>query len=216
MRLSAILVVLMMLIFSPPARAASDEAKPYKELTGSPVLAEKDDGRIEVISFFWYGCGTCFRIDEAVSRWADKLPSDVRFIRKHVAFGPPVDVHARIFTTLKVMGRGHEDDLKVFNVFLAQRKPVNTLIDLPRLAEALSLDEKKLIETFNSKEVDQEMAKLDKLMAAYNIEAVPSLVIDGKYVFNVGDTNGPQGYLEQADRLIQQRRQERLAAAGNK
>ena len=214
MRLSIILLVIM-LFFSVQARAASGEST-YTELKGSPVLAEKDDGRIEVISFFWYGCGTCFRIDDEVSRWAEKLPSDVRFIRKHVAFGPPVDVHARIFTTLKAMGRGHDDDLKVFKVFLAQRKPVNTLLDLPRLATALNLDENKLIETFNSKEVDQEMAKLNKLMDAYKIEAVPSLVIDGKYVFNVGDTGGPQGYLEQADRLIQKQRQERLAAAGKK
>lgn len=214
MRLSAVLFLLLFFILPCQNLAAQNENQPYTELAGPRVLAGPDDGRVEVISFFWYGCGTCYRIDGLVSDWAASLPSDVRFIRKHVAFNPPVDVHARVFTTLRAMGLGHEADLKVFNLFIGDHEPVNTLMDLPRLAKALKINEKKLIETFNSSEVDKEMAQLDKLMLAYNIEAVPTLVIDGKYVFNSGQTEGgPKGFLAQADSLISQSRKARKAAA---
>lgn len=214
MRLFAVLFLLLFLIIPSRNLAAQNEKQPYTELSGPRVLAGPDDGRVEVVSFFWYGCGTCYRIDGLVSEWAAALPSDVRFIRKHVIFNPPVDVHARIFTTLRAMGLGHDADLKVFSLFIGDHEPVNTLMDLSRLAKSLKINEKKLIGTFNSPEVDKEMAQLEELMLAYGIEAVPTLVIDGKYVFNSGQTEGgPQGFLAQADRLINQSRQFRKAAA---
>lgn len=215
MRFSLIFFLCLMLLSPLTARAQEEEQPPYFELDGPAVLAEADDGRIEVISFFWYGCGTCSRIDSTIGQWAEGLPKDVRFTRKHVVFNPPVDVHARVFATLRVLGLDHAADLKVFNIFLGDRKPINTLMDLPRLAAALKIDEKKLIEAFESKEVDNEMAALNKLMDAYNIDAVPSLVIDGRYVFNIGMTkNGPQGFLQQADELIEKRRQARRGQGG--
>lgn len=212
MRLSAISFFLLLLIPALAGAADKDGKPTFIEIKGPQVLAEADDGRVEVISFFWYGCGTCSRIDGAVSQWAAGLPQDVRFIRKHVSFGPPVDVHARIFATLRAMKLSHEADLKVFSLFLGDRKPVNSLVDLPRLAKALNVDEKQLIETFNSKEIDEEMAKLEKLMDAYHIESVPSLVIDGKYLFDIGMVRGPQDFLAQAETLINRQRQARKAA----
>lgn len=212
MRLSVISIFALLLLIALPAGAQEPRTAPFVEISGPQVLAEADDGRVEVISFFWYGCPSCSKLDEPLTRWAAKLPKDVRFIRKHVAFNRSADFPARVFETLRVMDIDHSADLKIFKLFIQDRKPITSLLDLPRLAETLNIDEKKLIETFNSKEVDARMAKLSRLMDVYNIEFVPTMVVDGRYVYNIGMTRGgAEGFIAQTDELIKKQRAARKA-----
>ncbi|HEX5842707.1 MAG TPA: thiol:disulfide interchange protein, partial [Pseudomonas sp.] len=44
--------------------------------------------------------------------------------------------------------------------------------------------------------------KAKKLGAAYQISGVPTLVVNGKYRFDIGSSGGPQQALQVADHLI--------------
>ena len=214
-----LLTLLMLLMLWPAAVGAADKldfqpGREYVELPGTPVLSETDDGRIEVLAFFWYGCGSCYFVDPEVSAWASRLPADVRFRRLPASFNPTVNFHARIFMTLKALGLDHQVDLSVFELFQDQRRPVNKPEDLPRLAKHLKIDEKKLIETFNSAEVDASMDQLDKLMLAYDLPGVPAMVIDGRYRFDIGTAHGAEGYIQLADLLIAKEREYRKQNGG--
>ncbi|MDR1044602.1 MAG: thiol:disulfide interchange protein DsbA/DsbL [Candidatus Adiutrix sp.] len=216
MRQLPLLTFLLPLLLCPAAALAAGGEKfdfqlgrEYLQLPGTPVLSEGDDGRIEVLAFFWYNCDHCYRLEPLISAWADRLPADVRFRRLPVVFNPAVAFHARIFMTLRALGLGPQADMTVFRLFHEQRRPVNRPEDLPRLANSLKVNEKKLIETFNSTEVDIHMNQLDQLMLAYDLPGVPSMVIDGRYLFDIGTAHGPDGYLQLADLLIAEEREYR-------
>jgi thiol:disulfide interchange protein DsbA len=222
MRKLTLLTFLLPLLLCPAAALAAEGEKAdfqlgreYLQLPGTPVLSEADDGRIEALAFFWYNCSHCYDLEPKLTAWATRLPADVRFRRLPVIFSPGVAFHARIFMTLRALGLGPQADAAVFNLFHKERRPVNTPGDLPRLARLLKVDEKKLIETFNSTEVDRDMNQLDQLMLAYDLPGVPSMVIDGRYLFDIGTAraNDPartiDRYLQLADFLIAQEREYR-------
>ena len=181
----------------------------YVELPGPPVLAEPDDGRIEVISFFWYGCPNCYAVEADLAAWAAKLPPDVRFIRRPAVFKPPIDFHASIFLALAALGYGPEMDTRVFSIFQDEGRFINTPDELPGLAKDLKIDPRTFVAAFNSPAVQAEMTALDKLMAAYDLPGVPALVVAGKYRFDIGTAHGPAGLIKLADILVEKERRTR-------
>lgn len=181
----------------------------YEEIVGPVVLFEPDDGRVEVLSYFWYNCGSCYAIDAEMHEWAAALPADVRYVRLPAAFNPGVSFHGRIYLTLRAMGLGFEADQAVFNLFQRERKPVNQPEQLADLARVLKVDKNKLVETFNSPEIDALLARVEKSMDDYNLPGVPAMVIDGRYLFDIGTAHGPEGYKKLAEYLIDKRWQER-------
>lgn len=204
---------------SPPPAVPADGfqvGREYEAIIGPVVLYEPDDGRVEVLSYFWYNCGSCYAIDAEMHEWAATLPADVHFIRRPAAFNPAVNFHARIYLTLRAMGLGFEADQAVFNLFQKERKPVNQPGQLADLARALKVDKDKLIQTFNSPEIEAELARVVKSMDDYNLPGVPAMVIDGRYRFDIGTAHGPDGYKKLAEYLIDKRRQDRQKGKGSK
>lgn len=209
-----VLIAILTMIFAAPAAWAEDvpqvkdfqAGKEYFELAAPRVLAEPDDGRIEVVAFFWYNCPSCYFIDPEITAWAKKLPPDVRLVRMPFSYNPALDVHARIFFALRSMGLDHEADLAVFNLFQDKHQAVREPAELPVLAKALNIDEKELIAAYNSPEVAADLEKMHNLLQAYDLKGVPSMVINGKYLFDIGTTHGAENYLKLADLLISRER----------
>ena len=205
-----VLIAFLALFFLPTAAWAEDATavkdfqvgREYFELPAPRVLAEQDDGRIEVIAFFWYNCGTCYFIDPEMTAWSKKLPPDVRFIRMPFAYNPTLEVHARIFFALRALDLDHEADLTVFKLFQEDRQPVHEPEQLPRLAKVLKINEQDLVKAYNSQGVSAQMAKMKQLLTAYDLQGVPSLVINGNYLFDIGTTPGPEIYFKLSDLLI--------------
>ena len=194
-----------------PDPAAFKEGTEYFRLAEPAAFVGLDNSQIEVTAFFWYGCGSCYQLDHMLYDWAQKLPEDVRFTLLPMTDTPPLDVHARIFLTLEKMGLGRDAHQAVFDRFQNERRPINVPEQLPELARLLKVDEGALKAAYNSTEVNDQMQKLDKIMFVYNIQGVPSMVIDGRYVFDLGTAHGSVGYFGLADRLIEERRQARRA-----
>jgi len=209
-----VLIAILAMIFSAPAAWAEDvpefkdfqAGQEYFVLPSPRVLAEADDGRIEVVSFFWYNCGTCFSIDPEINAWAKKLPPDVKLVRMPFSYNPTLDVHARIFFTLRALGLDHDADLTVFKLFQEKRQPVHEPSQLPRLASALKINEKDLIAAYNSPEVTAKMDQMHKLIEDYRLNGVPSMVVNGKYLFDIGTTHGAENYFKLADLLVSRER----------
>lgn len=210
-----VLVVLFLVVSV--AQAQNNEVKPdgfadfqidrdYVELPPPSVLYGPEDGRVEVLSFFWYGCPHCYVVDFEVAAWAAQLPPDVRFVWLPVKFKAPVDFHARIFLTLEALGQGRDADRQVFTIFQDQGHFINTPAELPGLARDLKIDPALFIQTFNSSAIQAKMEILEKLMYVYNLPGVPAMVIDGKYRFDIGMTHGPAKYIKLADLLVARER----------
>lgn len=68
------------------------------------------------------------------------------------------------------------------------------------------VDKAKFLETFNSFAVKGKMAQYKELAQKYGVQGVPTMIVNGKYRFDLGTTGGPEQTLNVADQLIAKER----------
>ncbi|KQQ53704.1 thiol:disulfide interchange protein [Pseudomonas sp. Leaf127] len=193
-------------VFGMTAHAAQPVVadKPYVELSSAVPVAEP--GKIEVVELFWYGCPHCYAFEPKINPWAEKLPSDVNFVRIPALFGGPWDAHGQMFITLETMGVEHEVHAAVFDAIQKQRKQLVKPEDMAEFLATQGVDKEKFLQTFNSFAVKGKMTQYKELAKKYEVTGVPTMIVNGKYRFDLGTAGGPDGALKVADELIAKER----------
>lgn len=178
--------------------------KPYTVLESPVPVAEP--GKIEVVELFWYGCPHCYAFEPTINPWIEKLPADVHFVRIPAMFGGIWDVHGQMFVTLEAMGVEHKVHTAVFDAIHKQHKMFKTPEEMADFVANLGVDKTKFLETYNSFAVKGQVAKYKKLAADYGATGVPTMIVNGKYRFDLGSSGGPEETLKVADTLIEKER----------
>lgn len=184
--------------------------KEYAELRTPVEVSEP--GKIEVVEMFWYGCGHCYQFEPYVNKWAETLPEDVNFVRIPALFGNIWDAHGQMFLTLQSMGVEPQVHTAIFDAIQRQRKRLATPDEMADFLATQGIDKDTFLKTFNSFGIKTQMEKYRKLAMAYQVQGVPTMLVNGKYRFDIVSSGGPGEALQVADYLIEK---ERKAAAAN-
>jgi thiol:disulfide interchange protein DsbA len=165
---------------------------------------------IEVIEFFSYGCPHCGELEPILQNWLKSKPADVTFRRIPVMFQPRWESLAKVYYTLDALG---EETKLTPDVFIAIHARNTALWDSKEFfdwAASKGLDRKKVEEVYNSFAVSGKVNRAKQLAQNYNIQSVPTIIVDGKYA--TGPEKLPQGHSSipaATDALIQKARAER-------
>lgn len=169
--------------------------------------------KVEVIEFFWYGCGHCYRLEPALASWTKALPKDVTFKRIPAIPNEAWGQTAIIYYTLEAMGLLDKAHQKVFdaihqdNVILSNRKVRDEWL----AKQGIDVAEFNKVE--KSFSVQAKMGRARQLTAAYKVSGVPSLVVNGKYVTSNELAGGPERMVQVTDALVGMSRREMAATA---
>ena len=163
--------------------------KDYRVLSVQGPLSKPN--QIEVREFFWYGCPHCFRLDPFVTQWLKTKPADVNFVRTPAAMNPVWEQNARAFYAVELLGK--QTEAIHHALFATIHDPLNPkqIFDQASLASfyaSQGVDANKFNGLYNSFAVSGKIAESKKLAMQYQLEGVPALVVDGKYV--VSGENG--------------------------
>lgn len=173
----------------------------------APAQQTEEPGKIEVLEFFSYGCPHCADFNPLLSAWAAKQPADVVLKKVPVTFGRPAWTNiAKLYYTLEITGDLHRLEADVFKAIHVER--VN-LFDEKSMADWVAkkgVDAKKFGETYASFGVNSKIRRAEQLAKAYQIQGVPALSIDGKYMAGGKDFNDT---LAITDKLIAKARSEK-------
>lgn len=194
-------------LFGMTAQAADvplEAGKTYFELA-NPVPVSVP-GKIEVVELFWYGCPHCYSFEPTINPWAEKLPSDVNFKRIPAMFGGPWDAHGQMFLTLEAMGVEHKVHNAVFEAIQKQGKRLTKPDEMADFLATQGVDKDKFLATFNSFAIQGQIKQAKELAQKYGVQGVPTLIVNGKYRFDLGSTGGPEATLNVADQLIAKER----------
>ncbi len=156
-------------------------------------------GKVEVVEMFWYGCPHCYAFDPVLEAWRKHKAPYIEFKRVPVMWADIHRSHARLFYTLQALGKLDQLHTKVFDQIhqkgdelYVSSDPNATLEDEVKFAEANGISGSAFTAAYNSFGVQADLQKADDLGRRYKIDAVPTIVIDGKYESNVsmaGDEN---------------------------
>jgi thiol:disulfide interchange protein DsbA len=194
-------------LFGMTAQAADvplEAGKTYVELT-NPVPVSVP-GKIEVVELFWYGCPHCYAFEPVINPWVEKLPEDVNFKRIPAMFGGPWDAHGQLFLTLEAMGVEHKVHNAVFDAIQKQGKRLTNPDEMADFVATQGVDKDKFLATFNSFAIQGQIKQAKELAQKYGVQGVPTLIVDGKYRFDIGTAGGEKEALNVADQLIAKER----------
>lgn len=204
----ALLVLLAAAAFvSHPAGAQLVEGKNYARIVNpQPVETGR---KIEVIEFFSYGCPHCAELEPFLEEWLSKLPPDVAFRRVPVMFQQRWAPLAKIYYTLDALGVESKLSPDVFKAIHGSGVALWDNDKFYDWAATKGIDRKKVAEVNTSFAVEGKMKRAMQLAQQYNIQSVPTVVIDGKFVTS-SDRVGTHAQLPGAiEELVNKARAER-------
>ena len=171
-----------------------------------PPVAPIVPGKIEVLEFFSYACPHCNAFEPSIGAWSKKLPADVAFHRVPAPFMMNAENFMRIYYALETMGQVDAMQRKVFAAVHVERKYLDKPADIAALMAANGLDGTKFMDVFNSFSVASSVTRAKKLAAAYKLDGVPTVTVQGRYATSPGQAGGADQALAVADFLIQRSR----------
>jgi protein dithiol oxidoreductase (disulfide-forming) len=154
-------------------------------------------GKVEVVEVFWYACPHCYALDPYLESWRKSRPAYIDFRRVPVTWQDVHRSHARLFYALEALGKEEALHNDVFaemhdrkNIMYTQGNDAATLAAQLAFVKAHGISEADFNNAYNSFTVQTDLTKADDLVHRYKVDGVPLIVINGKYVTDVGMAGG--------------------------
>ncbi len=139
-------------------------------------------GKIEVREFFWYGCPHCYTLEPFVANWLKTKPADVNFVRTPAAMNTVWEQNARGYYAVDLMGLTEKVHKPLFDAINQKSQRLFDQKSLANFYKGYGVDSNKFNGMFNSFAVSGKIAQSKQLAQAYQLDGVPALVVNGKYV----------------------------------
>jgi len=158
----------------------------YKVL--SPVVPPSTPpGRVEVVEVFWYACGHCYLLEPKLETWERSgKPAYVQLVRQPATWNEMLKTHARVFYTAELLGKLpqlHADIFREINL-------KGNRMDNPQSVEAYfvsrGVPKADFQRAYSSFAVESKLRRADDLNRRYRITGTPTVIVNGKYVTDVG------------------------------
>ncbi len=195
-------LIFLLLMMSSVAIQAADftEGVNYKKVAPQST----DTGsKIEVLEFFWYGCPHCYSFEPYIKAWKKTMPANVEFVRVPAIFRPDWEVQARTYYALSDMGVIEDLHGKIFTAIHKNKKRLNKKESITDFVVSNGVDRKKFEAAYNSFSVDSMVRKAKKKQTAYQIQGVPSIVVNGKYLTSGSMSGSYKNMIKIMDHLIE-------------
>jgi len=204
MKFKVFMAVLLTALLAQPAMAGIDEGIEYKRI--SPAVPTITKKKVEVVELFWYGCPHCYNFEPVLKPWLAKQSDNVVFYRVPAVFNAVWGLHARAFYTAKTLGL--YDDEKVdfhmafFNEIHKNKKRLNSKAALRTFFGRFGVSAEDFNNTFDSFSVNTKYNRAVRLSKRYQLDGVPTLIVNGKYRTDGPMAGGRNGILKVLDHLI--------------
>lgn len=193
-------VVLVVLVIGVGLFYSGSEGPPYTTLD-RPAASEANGGEVKVVEYFSYTCPQCRSFDEVVGDWRDDLPQGVVFEPVHVAYSAENRLLAKAHLALRRHGALEANHDRIFRAFHDRNMRFNSAAALADLVDGHGVEREAFLRTMASPRVARRVEEAEAQFVEFGLTSVPSLVVDGKYVVNMGF--GRQGALDAVDELLE-------------
>lgn len=208
-----LVITLLLPLFAcsaPPANASFQAGREYQVIQNNLGVTTPASSKIKVIEFFSFGCPWCFHVEPDLEAWLKHVPKDVEFDRVPVVFETGWDSLAKLYYTAKGL---QVSEPLILPIFKAIQEQDQNLTDV-NLAKQFFVQHGVSAQDFDSAYnfspgIDAQLQRGDALMKSYGVYAVPSFVVNGKYVTNMSMANGDtKRLLKIVDYLVNKERVE--------
>ncbi len=179
MKFSKQLFLVLVLLVTPHAFAAPEAGKGYTLI--NPPQPVTTGTKIEVLEFFFYGCGHCFKLHPLLSAWENKMPKDVELVYVPTIFSNTMEPMARTFYALELIGQRNKLHDALFNAWNVDNIDLSDEARITEFVSKRGVDRKKFGDAYNAFAIQSKVTRSRQMAQSYDIRGVPTLIVDGKY-----------------------------------
>ena len=165
-----------------------------------PPQPVENDGKIEVLEFFAYGCIHCANLEPRLVEWVARQPADVKVKRVPAAFAVRGIDSAAIFYTLEAMGLQEKLHQKLFDAANLENVMLGNPATLNKWLEKQGVDAKKYEEMQRSFSVQNKINRARRMSTDYKLPGTPALAVNGRFL--VEQVAGADRLFANVDQLV--------------
>ena len=170
------------------------EGKHYHRITPA-VETDVEDGQVEVLELFWYGCPHCFQFESHLTSWNDTKAEYITFTRMPAVLNRGWLPHARAYYALETMGELEKMHSIFFEAIHVQGRRLRDVESMARFLSQYDVDAEKFKSAYDSLYVETKINRSDQLVRQYGSSSVPTVIINGKYRTSASDAGGYENVL---------------------
>ena len=196
--------------FLAPAVSAQPKAgADYTELTAVHQEVRKllsveagAEGKVEVLEFSWYRCPHCYSLEPVLEPWTKKLPADVQFRRIPAVLADNWATDARFFYAFEALGVLDKVHKAFFDAIHRDRLNLSSEAAITEWLKKNGIDRAKFDDAYKSFGVQAKVKRAAQLSAAYQLDGVPLLAVQGRYTISAEQGGSQNGMLATTDQMI--------------
>jgi thiol:disulfide interchange protein DsbA len=147
-------------------------------------------GKVEVVEVFWYACGHCYLLEPRLAAWEKKGKAPyVEVIRMPAVWNELLKTHARLFYTIEILGKP-ELNGEAFREINVRGNRLDTPDKIEAFFAARGVAKADFQKAFSGFAVESRLARAVDLNKRYRITSTPTVIVNGKYVTDVGMAGG--------------------------
>ncbi len=178
------------------------EGKHFHRITPA-VETDVEDGKIEVLELFWYGCPHCFQLEPFISEWNETKADNISFVRMPAVLNRSWLAHARAYYALETMGELERIHPIFFEAIHVQGRRLRDVESMTRFLSQHDVDVEKFKSAYDSLYVETKINRSGQLVRQYGSSSVPTVIVNGKYRTTASDAGGHENLLQVIDYLAQ-------------
>jgi thiol:disulfide interchange protein DsbA len=164
------------------AQASADYAEGVEyERISPPAPTSVDNGKVEVLEVFWYGCPHCYDFEPYLEKWLPDKPQAAQFVRQPAILNYSWIIHARMYYALDAIGEADRVHKAIFQAMHEQGRSLADMDSISRFLAQQGVDVKAFRKAFESPQAEADLERAAQLQRNYGITGVPSVIVDGKY-----------------------------------
>ena len=196
---NALIVLVLSLFCSSAFSKDYQEGRHYELIEPLPT---RNPEKIEVIEFFWFGCGHCFSLEQLIKDWKSEVSSEVDFFRLPVVWNAQTKTHAKLFFATETL-RVPEAIQGIFSAIHYNRKMMLSDKEIIPFFQGYGIQEDKYLAATNSFGLKNNLRKAELFAFKYGIKGVPAFIVNGKYKVSATREIGTEDLLDVVNYLIE-------------
>ncbi|GIR10880.1 MAG: thiol:disulfide interchange protein DsbA/DsbL [Pseudomonadota bacterium] len=196
---NALIVLVLSLFCSSAFSKDYQEGRHYELIEPLPT---RNPEKIEVIEFFWFGCGHCFSLEQLIKDWKSEVSSEVDFFRLPVVWNAQTKTHAKLFFATETL-QVPEAIQGIFSAIHYNRKMMLSDKEIIPFFQGYGIQEDKYLAATNSFGLKNNLRKAELFAFKYGIKGVPAFIVNGKYKVSATREIGTEDLLDVVNYLIE-------------
>ncbi len=173
----------------------------YKLLTPAQPTSVAP-GKVEVVEVFWYACGHCYLLEPKLEAWnRSGKPANAELVRLPATWNNSLKTHARVFYTMELLGKQNLN-AEIWREINLKGNRLDTPAAIETFFTSRGVSKADFQKAFASFAVDSKIMKAEDLNRRYKITGTPTVIVNGKYVTDVGMAGSEDKLFEVINALV--------------